>query len=96
MCYDNCKDCHSACEHAGKDREFVCPKGVSCKVEKPLTNAQVLCESLKDFDKQESFIQENIADYIACPSVADCKYDGIDDSCCAPCKVKWLLSKWEG
>lgn len=30
--YDNCKDCMSKCEHAGKNREFVCSGGVSCKV----------------------------------------------------------------
>jgi len=30
--YDNCKNCLSKCAHAGKDREFVCPGGVSCKV----------------------------------------------------------------
>ena len=29
--YDNCKNCVRLCEHAGKDREFVCPGGVSCK-----------------------------------------------------------------
>ena len=28
--HDNCKDCHSKCEHAGKDREF-CYRGTSCK-----------------------------------------------------------------
>ena len=28
--HDNCKDCHSKCEHAGKDREF-CYRGESCK-----------------------------------------------------------------
>ncbi len=40
--YDNCKNCHSLCIHAGKDREFVCINGVSCKItmEKPQTNAQ--------------------------------------------------------
>ena len=32
---DNCKGCNSSCEHAGKDREFVCVKGVSCKTVKP-------------------------------------------------------------
>lgn len=39
--YDNCKDCNSRCAHAGKNRRFVCPKGVSCKVKKedPQTNA---------------------------------------------------------
>lgn len=30
--YDNCKNCASHCEHAGKDREFICPGGKSCKV----------------------------------------------------------------
>lgn len=28
--YDNCKDCASMCEHAGKNREFVY-RGESCK-----------------------------------------------------------------
>ena len=39
--YDNCKDCHSGCVHAGKDRKFVCINGVSCKItmENPKTNA---------------------------------------------------------
>lgn len=32
MKYDNCIDCKSRCKHAGKDREFICPGGVSCKV----------------------------------------------------------------
>ena len=41
MKYDNCKDCYSLCVHAGKDREFVCMNGVSCKIAKakPKTNA---------------------------------------------------------
>ena len=39
--YDNCKDCHSRCVHAGKDRDFVCVNGVSCKITtgKSQTNA---------------------------------------------------------
>lgn len=39
--YDNCKDCYSRCVHAGKDREFICINGVSCKIikEKPKTHA---------------------------------------------------------
>lgn len=32
MKYDNCKNCVSQCEHAGKDREFICRGGKSCKV----------------------------------------------------------------
>ena len=39
--YDNCKNCHSLCIHAGKDRKFVCINGVSCKITtgKSQTNA---------------------------------------------------------
>ena len=39
--YDNCEDCHSRCVHAGKDRDFVCINGVSCKITtgKSQTNA---------------------------------------------------------
>ena len=31
MKHDNCKNCIRECEHAGKDREFVCKNGISCK-----------------------------------------------------------------
>ena len=39
--YDNCNDCRSSCIHAGKDRDFVCVNGVSCKITtgKSQTNA---------------------------------------------------------
>ena len=40
--YDNCKDCMSDCEHAGKDREFVCVNGESCKRTKPERNEKLL------------------------------------------------------
>lgn len=30
LSYDNCRDCRSKCEHAGKDRPF-CYRGESCK-----------------------------------------------------------------
>lgn len=50
--YDNCKDCVSRCEHAGKDREFVYSvnKG-SCKVKNPKTEliAVVRCRDCKWF-----------------------------------------------
>lgn len=32
MKYDNCKNCVAHCEHAGKDREFICRNGKTCKV----------------------------------------------------------------
>ena len=46
---DNCKGCNSSCEHAGKDREFVCVKGVSCKTVKPKPDmvAVVRCKDCK-------------------------------------------------
>ena len=35
MKYDNCKNCGNVnCEHFGKNREFVCINGISCKMEK--------------------------------------------------------------
>ena len=49
--YDNCKDCHSRCVHAGKDRDFVCINGVSCKITtgKSQTNADRI-RSMTDED----------------------------------------------
>ena len=46
---DNCKGCNSNCEHAGKDREFVCVNGVSCKTVKPKPDivAVVRCKDCK-------------------------------------------------
>lgn len=31
MKHDNDKDCIRQCEHTGKDKEFICKNGVSCK-----------------------------------------------------------------
>lgn len=52
---DNCKDCTSSCEHAGKDREFVCVKGVSCKTVKPKPEmvAVVRCEDCKHHEDEQ-------------------------------------------
>lgn len=61
-----------------------------------LKNWEVLKHDLERFEFLEDFQQEDLADYIACPSSDDCGYDGIDNSCCAACKVRWLNSKWEG
>ena len=53
---DNCKDCTSGCEHAGKDREFVCVKGVSCKTVKPKPEmvAVVRCKDGKYWGNEET------------------------------------------
>lgn len=52
---DNCKDCTSSCEHAGKDREFVCVKGVSCKTVKPKPEmvAVVRCADCKHHEDEQ-------------------------------------------
>ena len=49
--YDNCKNCRSRCIHAGKDRDFVCINGVSCKITtgKSQTNADRI-RSMTDED----------------------------------------------
>lgn len=36
-----------------------------------------------------------VADYIACPSLEDCNYDGKNNDCCTECKVRWLQKEWE-
>ena len=55
--HDNCKNCRSRCIHAGKDRDFVCINGVSCKIttEKSQTNAVTVQEwiSVKERLPQE-------------------------------------------
>lgn len=51
MKHDNCKDCVSKCEHAGKDREFIVGNGVSCKVtKKPIVTKADLIRAMNDHD----------------------------------------------
>lgn len=38
---DNCKECVSECEHAGKDRDFTCINGISCKVTEKVTPTMI-------------------------------------------------------
>ena len=82
--YDNCKDCHSRCVHAGKDREFICINGVSCKItkEKPKTNA----------DRIRAMSDEELANIMAGTPICkeryiDCLKDGRD---CEACLLEWL------
>lgn len=68
--YDNCKDCHSRCIHKGKDREFVCMNGVSCKITtgKPQTNADRI-RSMSDEELAEfirSMVDESNSHNVAC------------------------------
>ena len=71
--YDNCEDCHSRCVHAGKDRQFVCINGVSCKItkEKPNTNADRF-RSMSD-EEQQNYVRkffeiEDFADWLLQPA----------------------------
>ena len=69
--YDNCKDCHSRCVHAGKDRKFVCINGVSCKITtgKSQTNA----------DRIRAMSDENLAwELMLWRCEATAKYHGIE------------------
>ena len=87
--YDNCKDCHSRCIHAGKDRGFVCVNGVSCKItmEKPRTNA----------DRIRAMSDEELAKAIASKAYTgacndfDISYDG---NCCHNCEKCDAIIKW--
>ena len=62
MKHDNCKDCIRECEHAGKDREFVCKNGISCKK----TDENTLVKMAK-------YIMNTAADYCS-DCCADYKY----------------------
>lgn len=42
----------------------------------------------------EDFSESGIEMYIDCPSASDCTYDGIDDSPCVECKLRWLEEEW--
>ena len=84
MKYDNCKDCVARCVHAGKDREFICGNGVSCKVtKKPIaTNA----------DKIRAMSDKELAKYLSnpCDCAVDPERDGFRE-CGNDLCVKYLL-----
>lgn len=86
MKYDNCKDCQSRCVHAGKDREFVCINGQSCKVTapKPKTNA----------DRIRAMSDEELAYWVMCPHDELC--DRALDGDCMKCVLQWLKQPAEG
>lgn len=55
MKYDNCKGCGNIhCEHYGKDREFVCPKGISCKTKK-IKNTKTYIIKCAQFHVDDNF-----------------------------------------
>ena len=64
---DNCKHCQNRnCEHFGKDREFVCINGVSCKIEKAeeekkMTYLEQIKEDIRNHIK-ENYTNEEISE----------------------------------
>ena len=86
--YDNCKDCHSRCVHAGKDRKFVCINGVSCKITtgKSQTNA----------DRIRAMSDEELAEFIYRCEMSEIDYaKTFCDLCngqyeCGQCRLDWL------
>lgn len=88
--YDNCKKCHSLCIHAGKDREFVCINGVSCKItmEKPQTNA----------DRIRAMSDEELAEFMKKIKVRAvfCKVIKNNDAFEELCSAEWLQQPAEG
>ena len=89
--YDNCKKCHSLCIHAGKDRDFVCINGVSCKITtgKPQTNA----------DRIRAMSDEELAEFIhSGDECGFCNQFGVGpgrkcDGDCVECIIFWLRSE---
>ena len=87
--YDNCKNCHSLCIHAGKDRKFVCINGVSCKItmEKPQTNA----------DRIRAMSDDELAKILnAFTSYFDECNRSEDDIDCHDCELFKLCGLWKG
>ena len=92
--YDNCKDCHSGCVHAVKDRNFVCINGVSCKITtgKSQTNA----------DRIRAMSDEELADFIYRCEMSDIDYaKTFCDLCngqyeCDQCRLDWLQQPPKG
>ena len=68
---DNCKDCTSGCEHAGKDREFVCVKGVSCKTVKPKPEmvAVVRCKDCVYWGNEETKVATEYQLFCVCDAL---------------------------
>ena len=60
------------------------------------TNAEVIGKALMEFDSLDEGAQESIADYIECCNGPECYFDGKDTNLCIPCKINWLMQKWEG
>lgn len=74
--YDNCKDCINHCEHAGKDRQFVCPHGVSCKVvytqdrqakaaAEFVTAIKTIADKPQNLDNLESYLTHHFREWLA-------------------------------
>ena len=83
--HDNCKNCRSRCIHAGKDRDFVCINGVSCKITtgKSQTNAVTAQEwiSVKDRLPEEKvncivYYRHAYCDNDDYWAIGSCCYDG--------------------
>lgn len=56
---------------------------------------ELLANTFSDYNDFEYYQKELAADYVSCPSVNDCKYDGKNGEVCTECKVKWLESEWD-
>ena len=67
MKYDNCKNCQNRnCEHFGKNREFVCINGISCKIEKAeeekkMTYLEQIKEDIRNY-VEENYTNEEISE----------------------------------
>ena len=74
MKHDNCKNCIRECEHAGKDREFVCKNGVSCKK----TDENTLVKMAKYImNTAADYCSDCCADYKACNERYDEKHNAL-------------------
>ena len=69
--YDNCKNCVSQCEHAGKDREF-CYRETSCKeVSNNAAAAKMFTAAIKEIaakpenlDNLENYLSHHFTEWV--------------------------------
>lgn len=59
-----------------------------------MKNWEALAHDLNNYNTIEDFQKDSLVDYIACPFVDECDYDGVHEERCVKCKIKWLESEW--
>lgn len=89
--YDNCKDCASKCEHAGKNREFVYSGERSCKVngiarkiDREKWETCIECKSCDNCKNRPNVVEAVFGECAQCVSMSQFSPTGFCHSCGRP------------